>query len=54
MCFVVFSTERSPLHRYVVVLTLGTDIQLCLSIAEAIVLKLGIHNTHHKKVPYLC
>ena len=44
----------SPLHRYVVVLALDTHIQLCLSTTQAIVLKLGIHNPHHIKVPSVC
>ena len=49
------------LHTYVVVLILGTHnpcnrnyplhISLCLSTTKAIVLKLGINNPHHKKVP---
>ena len=51
----------SVLHIYVVVLTLRTHnacnrryflhISLCLSTTEAIILKVGINNPHHKKVP---
>ena len=44
----------SPLHRYVLVLTLVTNIQLCLLITQAIVLKLGIHNSHHNNVLSVC
>ena len=49
------------LQTYVVVLTIDTlnscnriyllHISLCLSTTQAIVLKLGINNPHHKKVP---
>ena len=47
------------LRTYVVVLTHNPcnrryflHIPLCLSTIQVIVLKLGIHNLHHKKVPF--
>ena len=66
VCFVVLSTERSikPINTYVVILTLGTPnpcnrryllhVPLCLSLIQAIALKLDIHNPLCKKIPSAC